>query len=621
MFRILLSHTWQAMVRSVIWKRSLGASIFWGVIILLMALNMLSFGLFFDALIAEFYPDRDPVQLINGVLFYYLAVDLLLRRFLQRTPVLSVKSYLLLPVRRSSIIHFIILRSLISLFNILPLLILIPIVIRVLVPALSALTAWSWFAAIFLLMLSNSLLHVYLERQSLLRPGRLILIFVLLAAALGADKFDLFSLSGLSAALFGILLENPLLLSGPFIVFILIYRLNYVTFRRHMYLDRLAVRPGRSPVSYGGFDFLEKLFGETGLFLQLELKLLIRNKRSRASLAVGLVTLVIAPLVYFSLSRELEFYPRPDPVTISRDHSIKTSATDYQVTFRLPNVPLPENAWIYITGDHPNLTKWRPAGIPMQLLPDSSWQRIIAFPDQAQIRYIYTLGSWATETAKGDSLKPDTQTLTVIRDTTVIYADPQWKIPQRSVFTDVMMIYMGILLTGILLLFYGQFMLAWESGYFEFLTTRNIDFKSYLHAKYVLLIFLGILNYLLMLLMIFISPVIVYVNTALSVYNVGVNILVLFYLVTFTRKRLDLNASIFGTQGKGAAQYSAIVPVLIVPILIYLPFGLNGFNDTGIIVLAGLGILGLLLKKPVMNLILIRLQKQKYKMVSGFRQS
>jgi hypothetical protein len=256
----------------------------------------------------------------------------------------------------------------------------------------------------------------------------------------------------------------------------------------------------------------------------------------------------------------------------------------------------------------------------MQLQPDSSWMRVIAFPDAAEIRYIYTLGSWATETAKGDSLKPDTQTLAVTRDTTVVYADPQWKVPRRSVFADVMMIYMGILFTGIFMLFYGQFMLAWESGYFEFLITRNIDMRSYLNAKYVLMVCLGVINFLLMILLVFLSPVIVYINSALFVYNIGVNIPMLFFLVTFTRKRLDLNASIFGTQGKGASHYSTILPVLILPILIYLPFGLSGSGDTGMIVLGGIGIAGLILKRPVMDMIIRRLERQKYKMAAGFRQ-
>jgi hypothetical protein len=84
---------------------------------------------------------------------------------------------------------------------------------------------------------------------------------------------------------------------------------------------------------------------------------------------------------------------------------------------------------------------------------------------------------------------------------------------------------------------------------------------------------------------------------------------------------MDLNASILGTQGKGASHYSTILPVLILPILIYLPFGLSGYNDLGMIALGILGLIGLLLGKPVMSLIVNRLEKQKYKMVAGFRQS
>ncbi len=215
MFRVLFLHTWREMVRSVIWKRSLGASIFWGILITLLALNMLSFGLLFDRILTKIYPDRDPIQLINGILLYYLVADLLIRRFLQQTPVLKIRPFLILPLKRSTLVHFLISKSFLSLFNILPLLILVPVVVKVMVPAVSPLTAWFWTTGVFMLMLSNSLIHLYLDRQSALNPGRIILIVLFLVASLAADKFGLYSLRNVSTFIFGQLIDYPSMILIP----------------------------------------------------------------------------------------------------------------------------------------------------------------------------------------------------------------------------------------------------------------------------------------------------------------------------------------------------------------------------------------------------------------------
>ena len=59
-------------------------------------------------------------------------------------------------------------------------------------------------------------------------------------------------------------------------------------------------------------------------------------------------------------------------------------------------------------------------------------------------------------------------------------------------------------------------------------------------------------------------------------YNIGVNTFVVFYIATFNRKRVDLNASLMSTQGKGSGQYLTIVPTFLLPIVIYFLFLLFG---------------------------------------------
>ena len=89
----------------------------------------------------------------------------------------------------------------------------------------------------------------------------------------------------------------------------------------------------------------------------------------------------------------------------------------------------------------------------------------------------------------------------------------------------------------------------------------------------------------------------------------------------FNKKRIDLNASGFGnTQGTSAAQFLVMIPVLILPMLVY--FLVNtflGFNEA-VLAIAFIGVLSFLLKKPIMNMIEKKYQQNKYITIHGFKQ-
>jgi hypothetical protein len=184
-----------------------------------------------------------------------------------------------------------------------------------------------------------------------------------------------------------------------------------------------------------------------------------------------------------------------------------------------------------------------------------------------------------------------------------------------------MMVYMGLIFVGILMLIYGQFMLAWESTYFDFLLSRKINFFKYLEAKYVLLIVLGIVMFLMTVPLVFVASEILYINAILSVYFIGVNPFVMFIVSGFTRKKLDLNANVFSTQGKGANQFTLIIPTIIVPLILFLPFALFDFPILGYFFLLSLGLTGIIFHRPLLRFCLKFIISQKYKITAGFKQN
>ena len=86
--------------------------------------------------------------------------------------------------------------------------------------------------------------------------------------------------------------------------------------------------------------------------------------------------------------------------------------------------------------------------------------------------------------------------------------------------------------------------------------------------------------------------------TAGAVFNIGFNSLFLLYSGSFNRKKIDLTKSGFGnTQGTSATQFLIIVPLMLLPMLLFWIFNKFVGHNTGFIVVATVGIISLSTKK------------------------
>ena len=615
----LLKHQWKESFRSILWQRNLASNIFIGIVLALFFLNLLSLGLFIDRILELQYPGQNHIELFNGILIYYFLIDIFLRFFLQKVSGVSIQPYLHLPLPRTQLINFLLFKSLLSFFNLLPLLIMIPFALNVILVMHGISATLAWLISVYVLVLANSFLNLYLGRQIIVNP-RLVMSFILavLLAGLG-DYLGYIPLRTISAKFFGLIIEHPAFVVIPCIILLFIYRLDFNFFKTQLYIEKLLGKQKQMKFARASFSYFDRL-GEIGEYIALELKLILRNKRARSAQLVGVFVLILMPLFYFSMLRELNYYQLPAQSELENTSVSGRAPGTCRVVFQVTPGAIPQQAHVYITGDHSYLAEWNPARIPLTLQADSSWSRTFYFEPGTRLRYIFTLGSWATELGKEDGKTPDVQTLSVESDTIVVLADPNWKTPRRPIFFDIFLIYMGLLFTGILMLTYGQFMISWESNYFELLITSEVDFRKYFTAKFILLIACGCIFYLLSIPSAFISLTIFKVNSVSFLYNIGVNSFVLLFIVSYTRKRMDLNASMFATQGKGASHYLTIVPTIIIPIFLYLPFALSGYAEAGFIFLTGMGVLGLLFHKQLLEFSIRQFYNQKYNIAAGFRQ-
>ncbi|HKJ70094.1 MAG TPA: DUF5687 family protein, partial [bacterium] len=593
----------------------MASRVIFGVMMVVVMLNLLGLGLFLDQFFRTAAPEVNPVRLLSAGIFYYLAADLILRFFLQRMPVQSIRPYLLIPVGRKHLVHLLLVRSSLSFFNLLPLLVVIPFVVTVGTEYHTGPGMLSWVGTLMLLLLCNSYLNFYLKKH-LFTNAKIVAGFAgVLGVLLAMDYFALFSLSDLSTLVFTIPLQYPWIIFVPVALLLGFYRMNYVFVRSHLYPETLSPRRERT-VAFSGFRLLSQL-GEIGLFLALELKLLFRNKRARATLWLSLAVLPLGIVIYRMMPLDrTDFYPVPE--TTSGDIGLvsKTgseSQLSKQVTFVVVPGQPPPDTYVYIAGDHAQLGEWDPREVSLVRRADSSWVITRTFPENTALRYKFTLGSWETEAVNAGGRILDVATLTVRNDTTLTVHVAGFQKPRRHVIMDINIMYFGLMLTGMFLLAYGQFVFGWESNYFDLILSGKIDFNTYLRSKFWFLGFSVIILYLLLLPYALISVNLLYIHGSLALYNIGINSPLILFLSTYTRKRMDLTASILGTQGKGGAQYLTILPTLILPILIMIPLRITGLGNGIFAVYGILGLAGIFLQRPLRNLLVAQFSRQKYR--------
>lgn len=184
--------------------------------------------------------------------------------------------------------------------------------------------------------------------------------------------------------------------------------------------------------------------------------------------------------------------------------------------------------------------------------------------------------------------------------------------------TPIFLMFAAIFITGGFLMNYGQFIPAWESSFYKMIMSQNIRYRRFLESKWLLMCAITFISYILSIPYLYFGIDKFLMITAGFVYNIGFNSLLLLYSGSFNRKRIDLSVSGFGMEGTNAAQFLFAIPIMGIPMLIFWIFSKIAGFSMGVFAVGFLGILGLIFKNYVMNLIEKKYINDKYKTINGF---
>jgi len=116
----LFSLAWRETTRSAYWGKSIATNIGLGFLALYFAVSFLLLGFAIPAILVKEFPDVDPVSKFNSILLAYFAIDLIIRQLMQKLPTVSFKPLLLQNIHRPQIANYLMVRSILNFFNLLP---------------------------------------------------------------------------------------------------------------------------------------------------------------------------------------------------------------------------------------------------------------------------------------------------------------------------------------------------------------------------------------------------------------------------------------------------------------------------------------------------------------------
>lgn len=481
---------WKETARSGMWRQNVAANVAIGFLVALMLFNLLVIGFLIEPMLLDLFPDRDPEEVFCSVILYYFMYDLFIRYLMQGLPTFAIESFLHLPIRRSSVVHFIMLRTWLHLLNFLPLLVFVPFALTSLAYSFSGLQVLAWIVSISLLIFANGFLATWLKRLVVTRAWITLTAALLLILAAILDRFGVIAITSFSEFLFLGLARHPWTVVFPVLLLALIYLIQYKFLRARMYPDEVIKRKSDIAGEIPRLRYLESM-GLTGDLMLLEMKLWWRHKRTRSML-------YLLPLF---LLYGLFFYPKPE---------------------------------------FNNL--------------------------------------------------------------------------------NAMLIFVGIFMSGGLMMNYLNYAFGCESNYFDGILTRRIDMERYIRAKLTIGITATTLCYILTIPYVFFGLDILLINTAAFLFNIGFLSYILLYLATYNKMRLDLSrSSAFNYQGMSARNWLVLFPAFLLPVLIYLPFRLFGLEYLGMAVVGAIGLLGIVMRKYLVHQITRNFIERKYTMAEGFR--
>jgi len=284
---------WKQYFRSAHWQKGIALKIIMGFLALYFIVCFLAIGIGGYYILKKQFPDQDPLQIVNSFLLYAILGDLIFRYLMQKLPVMNIKPLLILPIKKSKLVHYVLAKSSVSAFNIFGLFFYVPFSIVLIKEGYHVSGVLGWLFTMLLIIQSANFLNFLINKNN----KALIFIGTVLVALIGLQKFDIVDVVGYGGGIFDAIYTNPIFsVIGVFVLAIL-YLLNYKQLRSKVFLDE-AIKNKVEEVKSADLSFADK-FGDVAPFIKNDIRLIWRNKRTKTVFLMSFLFLFYG-LIFFT---------------------------------------------------------------------------------------------------------------------------------------------------------------------------------------------------------------------------------------------------------------------------------------------------------------------------------
>lgn len=282
--------------RSVSFTRNLLTGLFVFLVLGYFFIQLVGISIFLGLILRNYFDIQDIPSFLSNAAVYYLLAEFVFRFIIQKSPTLDFEKYLHLPIRRSGIVHFLLVRSLISLFSLVVIILFVPITISELSAVYGAPGATAWLGTLFFLSITTHWFILWIKQSVTgFLKGVLILCFPLLLFVL--LYFELINLGLVTAPFFNLSFTSPIPLLISICACIIMYAAVHRVFFRNAYTEHTVER---KKIYIDDKISLFSNYGLAGKLADTEIKMILRHKKSRGYLIVSIVLLLYGLFFYQS---------------------------------------------------------------------------------------------------------------------------------------------------------------------------------------------------------------------------------------------------------------------------------------------------------------------------------
>lgn len=286
-------------IRSTSFAKSALVAVFLAFLAVLLLGYVLALGLLLKMIIVKGFDKTDAYGTLASYLVYFFLFEFIYRYFVQKLPVIELERFLHLPIKKSKIIHFLLIRSFVSPLTLIAPLLFTPFAFQEVLPKFGGMAAFSWLAAVFFTSWSLHWLMLWFKQKFEDSWKGLAAIFGVLLLTSGSTYFGWFNLGEWVKPFFDLTLVSVIPTLGLLAVLVGLYYLAFRFYFNNAYLEDLTEE---EQVRFVNQEFgIFSRFGLAGEMANLEWKLIIRHKKSRTYLM----------LTGFFLLYGLIFYANP----------------------------------------------------------------------------------------------------------------------------------------------------------------------------------------------------------------------------------------------------------------------------------------------------------------------